>query len=296
MKEIKITIALMAFVLLSWGAYSFFVQSPPPPKTLTAPNTFVKEITHKIDEIGKSPLNEFCDNTYKTIKYDIDVYSKAGKIDASWEENLLKNLEYAYTSVFIKQAFNVFAGSEWEPSKLSIIRSESRRLMSSYHIKDKTELQKLQKVLSQYDELSSFITKANSFAEDVFVNSYDQTFDITTTKSFIKKALALSKVTGHVSKCIRLKSQLANVPNLMYNKHLYYLINKVDFCTGEYTKFTNYNSYFSTIYKPIFAEFEEFKDCSTNDYSVDVTTAQNDINKIEADLLKDGKLARIALN
>jgi len=291
MKSIKITISIIALALLSWGGYSLYSKRITPVKVLTAPNSFVKEIKDKIVNLSQLPLNTFCIDTYKDIKYDIGGFKDAGKIDPAWEDNLLKDLEYAYTAIFIKQAYNVFSGTTWETGKLSIIQSESNRLSSSPYIADKSELLKIQSVLAKYNEIISFIAGANRFAASVNVVSYAQIYEVNTAGNYISKSQAYSNTGGSLIRCNRLKAGLNAIPNQMYKSHLNYLTKKVNFSTYKYTTFANYNDYYTTIYSHVLAEFETFKNTCPTNYSVSVSAAQNAIDGVEAEMVSDNSSA-----
>ncbi len=291
MKPLKIFLITGTICLLSWGGYSFFIKEPQQVVIPPAPNKFVEEIKLNITNLSKSPNNKFCVEDYSAIKYKIDGYSKANKLDFIWEENLLKSLDYTYTPIFLSQAYYVFNGNEWEINKLNTIRLEVKNLIASKNIDNKTDLIKVKEILSQYDKIVSFISRANSFASELKVRNIEEPFDIDMATNFIKDADKYHNLKEHANNCTRLQSQLENIPDLMYNMHLNFLSKKVELCIGKYSTVPNYPSYFDSFRKPIFSEFKLYED-NFSSYSVSFTKLEGDLQSLKDRMNQEDKIAK----
>jgi len=257
MKGLKIILVFATILVIGIISYLYlnkglekFVEPPKPP------NEFVNEINKKIDNLSKSSTKQFCVNSYISLNKDINEYANAGKIDTELSSSLLKNLDYIYTTLFIGQANSIFQGTAWEHNDLNIIKDELKRMQSSKYIVDKKELIKIEKVLNQYDEISSFIWRTNTFANDVKISRIDEDFDISTTKVYITRANEYKNLNGYIGNCKRLQSKLTEIPGKLFTKHMTYLTNKVNFCTNKYKEMRSQEEYFNKIYRPIFLEFQ----------------------------------------
>lgn len=292
MKIIKVIIAVFAVGILIFIGLSLYKKLVPPQPSPTPPNSFVKEINAKISNLGSKPSTAFCVESYRAIKLDIDGYALAGKIDKLWKENLLKNLEFTYTPLFVKQTYYVFNGTSWESAKIAVISIELRRLMSSIYLDNKLDLKQIQSVLNEYNKVNSFLNKAHAFARDVSVSSFKDQFDTSSATTLVVESKKLSKEKGYVRNCKRFNVELASISKMMYDKHLNFLKSKVTFCTGKFNTLESYLTYNEIIYKPIFQEFETFKDTAFSYYSVSITDSQQDISSLITLISNDGWSAR----
>ena len=280
MKALKITLVIISILLISILGYFSFNKGP---EKTNIPNTtsnkFVNLVKEKIDFLSRKSLNEFCVSYYNEIKNDIEIYTSKNKIDEEWKEYLLKNLEYTYTPIFIKQAYNVYESTYWEYPKRAIIWSEADRLSNSNYIEDKNELVRIKSIMIDFWVRYRFIKKSNDFAMTDSINSFDQDFNIDSAKYFIKKANNYYSTNTYVSNVTHLQNQLQNVPLIMYKKHLNYLSNKVRFCKGKYSTMESYTYYFNTILQKIYLEIEFFED-NRSIYSVSIETMNTDLESI----------------
>ena len=295
MKAAKIVSVVVVFIILGLVGFYSVIEKIPEPVIPLASNIYIKDLKAKIEHISKTQQTIFCDLEYRTIQNDIIGYAKAKKIDSAYEVNFLKELDYIYTVLFCKQAFYIFNGTEWANDKLTIIRSESKKLSLSKYIEDKTELNKIIGILAKYDEIVSFIANAHTFASYVRVTSLAQQFDITKTKSYIDQASEFISIDSLVKNCLRLQSDLLVISNLMYNKHKSYLANKVRFCTGQYKSMASYYHYYNNIYQPIFTEFELFENNIETTYS-GLSADASDIDDLKTKMKAEGAEAKAFLN
>lgn len=291
MKGLKISLVLLCIGILGWVSYSFLAKAPEPPIIPPAPNTFIMEIKSKIESLGKSPNTRLSNKDYATLKNDIYGYANANKFDKNWQENLLKDLDYAYAPVFEKQANYVFDGREWELNKLVVIRSEVNMLYKSQYITQKTKLDSIKSVLTQYDKIVSFLLEANSYANtNNVVTSFAQGFDINTSTNYIDSATKYLNLNVIINNCDRLQLQLNSIPNKMYHKHLDYLSKKVAFSIGKYKSMSSYTDYYNNIYKNVFAEFQVFEDYYLNIYDLNLKL-EKDLSSLKEKMKRDNKEA-----
>jgi hypothetical protein len=291
MKALKISLLVIIMAGLGWIGYTFYIRGI---NKLVIPQTtnniFVDEITGKIEALKGVPVNVFCVAKYISIKNDITQYAVAKKIDDVWESNLLKSLDYTYAPVYVRQSYYVFGGTDWELDKLGIIRAELNKLLSSPYIDNKTELNKIKGVLREYDEIVVFISNAGVFTGSTNITNFNQGFDVNRTSEFIAKASAYRGQEGYVKNCLRLQTALVGIPMSMYRKHLSYLSQKVNFCSGKFGTFDNYADYYNTIYKPVFGEFDLLAS-NIESYSVSGTQFDNDVSSLKEQMKRDNKAA-----
>jgi hypothetical protein len=290
MKALKITLALLTLCILGWVGYSLFIKKPDKIIIPVAPDTFVQEINLKIDKLSKSPISEFCVKNYTTLKNDIVFYAKEGKINNAWEITLLESLEFTYTKVFVGQAYFLFNGKAWEIEKLDTIRTEVDKLLSSKYIVTKTDLINIKNIIKQYLEISSFISSARSFANDINITSISQQFDLINSQEYIKKSKEYHDLKSYTNNCTRIQNQLESIPNSMYLKHLNYLTKKVNYSVGKYRALPSYITYYNTIYQPIYSEFKLFED-NYSTYSVEFSELEDDLLSLKDQIKKDGQAA-----
>ena len=283
---VKIAIALLVIIPLTIMVYRFFSGKPHQTEIPDAPNSFVAEIRQKTKNIRNAPITSFCDKEYQGVKNDIKAYADSNKLDTIYKESLSKDLDFAYISVFIGQANNVFNGTTWEPGHIHTIRTETIRLLNSKYIENKTELNTIKSILDKYDEVMQFLANSDIFSKDMRVTRVDQEFDFVSTKDFITRAANYHKMRHIVNNCSRIQSQLAAIPSSMYNKHLGYLRNKVEYCAGKYQTLPEYGQYYDKIYKPVHVEFQTLSE-NYLVYSVAVTTPDEDLTPLKERLKKD---------
>ena len=292
MKKIKILLTLIVVatitVAIIWGlvkvSNSGEIQAPK--------NQFTRNIETKINSLKKMPESSFCENFHKEIKYYIeDDYSnkRLGSNQSEndqWKNNLLNQLYAAYTEKFIKQAFYVFNGSEWELIKLKFILSEYQVLqregyktgmLKKNSITDE-QLNQIRNVFAKYDKVTNFINSCNAFS---FSN-----YDINTKFpiSIIEKNINLSdeylknnSKNNYVNNCLRLKKNLGEVPQKLFYANVKYLDNKITHWNGKYVNYNSQKEYNDELFSPLTDEINELD----RDIYKRIKTIDDEITKLK---------------
>ena len=258
-------------------------------------NKFINEINGLIDDLKNSAEAKFSKDDYDKIIYLIDEYHDNNKISPQWSANLRKKVEYIYHDKFIKEAEYVFNQSNWSASDITFIREETKRLNNSPYLQEKAGLKPIERVLSEYDGIQSFITRAKSYANSNTITSMTQEFDISTVDNYLNEAKAKLKTSSKVKNNQQLMNELKKAPHLMYNKHLAFLREKVKKAKGEgYSKYNkDYTRFYNGVCQPIFDDINDFKDVANQKYGVTSNDWYDIIEQIKSDV---SEIARYAKN
>ena len=265
MKAIKISLAILVISTIGFFVWKGVVGTPPTPKVAIPENQFTKKIEKEIDALTKLSDNIFCKDAYNDVNYFIKDYYRQGRLGKNqsendlWKENLSKNLYAAYAAKFIKQAFVVFRGSEWDVSQLAFIRQEKNLLATSPFLEKPSpvndDFMKIQQILSKHDEIAGFIASCSnySFSEIRLDYSFpvaESTSRIATAKQYRNNSLG----NAYVNNCTGLHQGLSEVNQYLFNAHVKSLNNKInqwmvkykdtDYCTSQ-------RDYAVNIYNPL---------------------------------------------
>lgn len=265
MKAFKITLAILVVATIGFFVWKGVIATPPPPKVNAPENQFTEKIEKEIAAIAELPDTQFGREAYNDIKYLIDNYYKANRLGKNqnendlWKENLSKNLYAAYSTKFIRQAFVVFRGSEWDVNQLAFIRQEKNLLESSPFLEKPSPVNddfiKIQQVLSKYDEIVGFIEDCRSYKFSA--SNPELRFPTTESKKRIDRAkqyLNSSLGNAYVNNCTRLHQGLSEVNEYMFNAHIKYLQDNIYSWIGKYKDkdyCTSQKDYAVVIYNPL---------------------------------------------
>jgi hypothetical protein len=265
MKAIKIILPILVVSTIAYFVYNSNKNTKEPEKYKTSDNSnFIKPIDEAIEAIKLKPTFVFCQNDYKNIQFKINETHKIGDFSNNsndnnqWKQILSKNLYSAYSNKFVEQALYVFNNSKWNESDLSIIRTELASLKNSEFLEQKSaiaaSLNKLSLVLKKYDEINNFLIECKIFNYDQYglENIFpDLSPKISKSKSYLNNNLD----NQYVNNCIRLKDELKKIPQVLYNKHVSYLKNKLIHHQNTHTNFPKVKSsqppYVREVYKPM---------------------------------------------
>lgn len=296
MNKTKTILLILALVGLGVLAYTLTNQKTEELEDVTlTDNKFINEINGLIDDLKNSDEAKFSKVDYDNIIYLIDEYLDNNKISAQWSANLRKKVEYIYFEKFVKEAEYAFNQSNWSTSNITYVRNETQRLNNSSFLQEKAGLKPIERVLNEYDEIKSFMAKAQSYAGSNSINSMMQKFDITTVDNYLSEANAKLKTSSKVKNNIQLMNELKNVPNLMYKKHLFFLSEKVKKAQGEgYSRYgKDYTRFYNGVCQPIFDDINDFKDVANQKYGVTSNDWYDVIDNIKSDV---STIARYAKN
>jgi hypothetical protein len=247
-------------------------------------NTFINAIDQQIESIKNSDRKVFSKKLYEETIYSINEAKKNNKITPQWAKNLAQKAEFIYHDKFIQEAHFVFSKSEWSLADINYVRNEINRLSHSAYIESKTELNKLNKVLTEYSAIQSFLAKAKGYSVTNNVKSLSEGFDLQVSKVYIENAMKMSKTNSDVRNNKSLISQLGNVKTWMYQKHLDFLTKKYDYISGVDCKsFPDYSQYYNNVCMPMFNELNLFKNNANELYAVITEMWYNTIDKLSTD-------------
>lgn len=247
-------------------------------------NTFINAINQQIESIKNSDRKTFSKKLYEETIYSINEAKNNNKITPQWAKNLLQKTEVIYHDKLIQEANFVFSKSEWSVTDLNYVRNEINRLNHSAYIESKTELNKLNKVLAEYNTIKSFLAKAKNYSVTNNINNLSDGFDLQTARIYIENALKMSITNSKVRNNKSLISQLGNVKTWMYQKHIDFLTKKYDYISRvECKSFPDYSQYYNSVFMPMYNEINLFKNNANELYSVTTEMWYDTIDKLSTD-------------
>lgn len=261
MKAVKIILAVVVVAVLGFFVWKWIISPPPLPPTITPPtNQFVERIEKEIDSLGKVPSTSFCPEFHQKIQYDISEFHLKGFLgdtttsdNDQWEEILSKNLYSVYAPKFVEQAMFIFNGHEWKTDNLKFIRSEAKELQKSDYLKSdspvKASFVEIEGILSKYDEVNGFLSKCKnySFSDNGVSSVFPNVGDMVTNAN----KLAQNTGNKYVNNCTRLKDGLKEVPRKLFDKHVSYLIQKINLYAKQYGSYDTQAEYNTNVYMPL---------------------------------------------
>lgn len=263
MKAAKIILASVVLTVICFfvGMWLVKISHPHAPRLPT--NLFTDRITNEIDSLSRLPANNFCRSFYENIQFHINDYYNDKLFDSTdrnntqWKEILSKNLYSAYAPKFIDQTFYVFNDSEWRITDLNFIRSEAKILQKSPYLErgsilDNKFKEIIDTILFKYDEISGFIYSCANFSYSYYEIT-DQ-FPINDISGKIQRSNAYISSgldNTYVNHCGRLKDELHQIPEKMFNKHVSYLTLKIQQNSGRCSQFNYQSDYSNNIFMPL---------------------------------------------
>jgi hypothetical protein len=273
MKTIKISITVLVLGLISFGIFYWFQNTSKPSEVAVAENQFTKRINQDILAIDTLPNNRFSKNIYSQISALISEFHTNNKLGSTaiendqWKEILESNLYSKYSDKFITQSLSVLNGNVWKEEDLQFIQDEKNSLIKSSYLSNGSplfnDLVKIQAALNKYYDISNFIDASRNFeflATDVTVK-----FPITDINYKISEAqrlLAASLENELVNNCTRLHDGLNAIPGILFDRHIYYLENKITVNSGQFHNFASQTEYSKKLYLPIKLEIDQLSEGS----------------------------------
>jgi hypothetical protein len=269
MKKLKITLAVIVVAVIIVAAVTGYISRIIVPHIVDPKNQFKIKIDEKIDLLKKMPESSFCQESYKEIKYYIEddyTNNRLGKTQSENDEcnhNLSSNLYVAYSLKFIDQAFYIFNDSQWDSKKLNFIRDECKALQKNglheKNTKTEKDLNEIKNILAKYNEIKDFINSCKAFK----FSNYELNSDFGT---YVEKYISRSKEylennleNNYVKNCARLKTDLSEVPMILFKAHVNYLDNKINNCIGKYNNYSSLAEYNNNLYTIIDNEIRKLK-------------------------------------
>lgn len=271
----KIKIILTVSVIATICVFIFIWLSPKivPPLDPQATNVYTKEIQRKINLLSKAPITSFSVQEYKDIEFSINEFFKSGYLgitpyqdgkitkekkdennNLQWRDILLKNLYSVYSQKFIDQSMYVFKGTAWVINDLAFIRSEVRKLKNSLYLIPNSaiddSLSIIQSIISEYDSINNFLGECNNFYSTS--NEFESTFPDVSQKIQASRSFS-AQVSNHtyLRNCSRLQNGLNQVPEILFDKHVNFLTDKINTYGNMYESYSSQREYSNAIFIPI---------------------------------------------
>ncbi len=287
MNKIKVIIIVVAITLVAVVGVTIALTQLGKSKEIALPKShFTTQIEKEIEQLKTKSDNTFCKDFYKQILSEIvsfhtqnrfgetintkgeKSYSKTA--NDQWKEDLEKTLYSVYAEKFIKQAKTVFRGSVWRPEDLLFIQAEKNELKKSKLLDPGSPVDKefntIQMTLNKYNEILDFIFQCKNFGYSGTVVS--EPFPIANVQNKIQRANSL--LNNHmendfVNNCIRLHDGLKEIPQELFQAHIRYLENKINYWSNMWCNYNSHSDYSNNLNKPLKQEITDLS--NSNIYS-----------------------------
>ena len=308
MKTVKITLAVTVVAAITAAAILGFMSLSKSDEIQKPKNQFAEKIEQKIDSLKRMPESSFCKKFHDEIKYYIEDDYTNNRLGKTQSENdqrkkdLSSNLYVAYADKFIKQAFYVFKGSEWDAKKLNFIRTEYKTLqndgkqtgMLEINSITNNKFEEIKSIFAKYDEVAGFINSCKAFSFSNY-DDLDTGFPNSTVKNDLIRSLEYLKSNlgnDYVKNCARLKTSLRDVPQILFKAHVRYLDNKITRWKGEFKNVCySQADYNNRLYTPLSNEIQGLDNEIYNVGSFDT-----EYNRLINKLYEDGNAAYLYFN
>ncbi|GHB36283.1 hypothetical protein [Mongoliitalea lutea] len=267
MKNIKIGLLVILGLAIVFGFFYWSNEITPPPPVEESDNQFIQNVNGKIKELSGVPESRFSQSLYAEIEYLINDYYTNDRLGSNPTENeqvklnLTKSLYSTYVEKFVTQAYYVFNNLTWDPADLRFIKNESLSLRRSPLLAAQSQVERqlseIQRIISQYEEIESFIRICKSFSYLETGLSDRFPIDIVTEK--INSSLEINQSrfgNRYLFNCVRLNEDLGNIPEILFTAHVKYLDNKINNWSGAYINFNSQRTYADNVFIPISKEIE----------------------------------------
>lgn len=291
MKTIKVSLTIIVIATIACGVFFWVQRTSDPQKTKPPENQFTLKIEKEIEQLKAKPEYLFCKDFYILVMFNISEFHKKNAFSINstennrWKLNLESNLYVAYANKFIKQSKAIFAANEWKDKDLNFIQSEKNELKNSKFLFEgsliEKELNLIQTALDKYNEISYFITSCEKF--EYSNTDLSARFPIPDVQSKIYRSSNLIRnrlENNFVVNCSRLQDRLKAIPLALMKKHIWYLDNKINNSTGNYSLYQSYNDYSNILYRPLKSEIEDFRKVgySLSSFDSEYTRLLNTLN------------------
>jgi len=272
MKKLKISLVVIVVAAICAGIFFWIERTKEFGVVKEEENPFITRINDEIDSLKAMPESNFCRKYYNNVAFNINHFYKESRFGDNQsdndqrKENFERDLYSVYADLFIKQAFYVFRNSEWEFADLEFIQVEKNTLKGTIFLVAGSlvdrDFTKIQTALNKYYEIVSFISSCNDFSYSD--SSLSARFPIDSVQDKIERATSLrnnSLENEYVNNCNRLHDELNEIPQLLFNKHVWYLDNKIDYWSNMWCNFYSHSDYSQNLNVPL---REEINDLGTS--------------------------------
>ena len=297
MKKVKITLAVIVVAVIIVAAVTGYISRIIVPPIDQPENQFRNKIDEKIYLLKKMPESSFCQESYKEIKYYIEDDYTNNRLGKTQSENdelkviLSSNLYVAYSGKFIDQAFYIFNDSQWDSKKLNFIRTEYQALQKNglheKNTKTEKDLNEIKNILAKYNEILGFINSCKAFKFSNYELNSEFLIYVEKYISRSKEYLENNLENNYVKNCARLKTDLSEVPQILFKAHVNYLDNKITQWKGKYNINCKTQKEYNDLSQLLKAEIEKLN----SEIYTGISLVETDYNKLNAKLTKVDELA-----
>ena len=239
MKAFKIIIiflilSVIGFFIWKWVSNPTSLVNGQNPSVKIKPksNPFTEKVEHLTDSLQNLPDSTFCQQLYRDIQYIIDdnarqnLFGDTQGDNEKWKELLTESLYTIYTTKLINQSMFVFNNHEWKNEDLKTIRSERDFLIKSPLLQKggsaEAKLNEIDNILKKYYETWGFVKECEEYS---YSNS-------SINQKYPNMDEKMSKLHNYKKQkpynCAQLKARLDNIPQLLFNKHVEYIKDKIN--------------------------------------------------------------------
>ena len=312
MKAAKLILAISVVALIGFFIWKWWPKPPCKgcPTGVTQTNLYTKRIQKDIDSLQNMPEKTFCHAYYQQIQDRLDYFWKQGSLglttykdgniektkkdanaNSQWKDYLSQNLYSAYAPVFVEQAMYIFSRSEWKIEDINFIRNEVKSLKASSYLQASSPVafsfNKINFILARYDDRIWFINDCKKFpAPNDDLNSSYPDMSIMIAKS--KGYMNTDPNNDEINHCTRLKNDLENIPEMLFEKHIDYLKKKINANGEEYCDCTCPADWSKKIFNPLKAQINAL---DNKIYGIDFQTFMNGYDSVNNLLMQYNRKA-----
>lgn len=272
MKAVKFLLVILVVAGLGYLAVSFLGPEPKPVDNIDGiiiENKYVADIEAMIEKLINKPASEFCVDYYEEIANKIDYCcerkhfdKKDEKHNASIAERERQRLFTAYISLFVKQSYYVFNGSEWNVNKIKAIKKMTADMKKSKFMERGADadlrLDSINYILKKYDAATSFYYRCSNFSYNYYV--LDSLYPVNSVQYMLNKANDYETNgfgNDYVNNCKRLKQQIDEIPQILFKKHYKYYNNKIDSLCTKFADYDDLRHYKDNLFDPMKSQFPQ---------------------------------------
>ena len=251
--QIKILLSISVLCLLVFFLWkSCSTPTKPPDKTYSTTSNYVDSFISSIDSLA---VDDICSPLYQNCMAAIKDWSSTtgGAGNKMW----LVKLNGQYGAKMCAQAKYYFGSGNCDVNKLKCLRARLNDVKSSGELDPNEQMyQKLEEVtrqIQQFEALDNFIAISSQFSYQGTGNIND-TFPIANVMQILTVIDSFEKISI-ISRCQRLTIAINSLRNNLFQKHIAYLMKKINTNGGKYKDMT-ISDYKNNIVSPLTTEVD----------------------------------------
>ena len=148
-------------------------------------------------------------------------------------------------------------------------------------------MNKIKNILAKYNEITSFINSCKAFKFSNYELNSEFLIYVEKYISRSKEYLQNNLENNYVKNCARLKTDLSEVPQILFKAHVNYLDNKITQWKGKYNINCKTQKEYNDLSQLLKAEIEKLN----SEIYTGISLVENDYSKLNAKLTKVDELA-----